>query len=158
MEDSVEKPEKSFSPGVAIDGARVRAIREEKKLTQLYVASVVGVTTDTISRWENNRYPTVRRDNAEKLAGALEVELPEILTNWARTAPVQEIPSPRGTERNAALLLLAVILVAVAGLLFQPVVSPSCCRAQAPRFARRAEIIPVQIKVSRTTRTAGDLS
>jgi transcriptional regulator with XRE-family HTH domain len=157
MEDSVEKPEKTFSPGVAIDGAMVRAIREEKKLTQLYVASVVGVTTDTISRWENNRYPTVRRENAEKLAGALEVELPEILTNWARTAPVQEIPSPRGNgKRNAALLLLAFILVAVAGLfIFSRLSLHPVAARKLPRFGAPGEIIPVQIKVSRTSANSG---
>ena len=62
----------NFPPTVCLDGAVVRRIREEKRLTQLYVAKVVGVTTDTISRWENNRYPTVRRENLFKLAEALE--------------------------------------------------------------------------------------
>ena len=62
----------NFPPTVCLDGAAVRRIREEKRLTQLYVAKVVGVTTDTISRWENNRYPTVRRENLFKLAEALE--------------------------------------------------------------------------------------
>ena len=66
-----EKMEKVPPPGVAVDGTKVRTIREGKKLTQLYVASVVGVTTDTISRWENNRYPTRKRDNAQKVAGAI---------------------------------------------------------------------------------------
>jgi transcriptional regulator with XRE-family HTH domain len=62
----------NFPPTVCLDGVVVRRIREEKRLTQLYVAKVVGVTTDTISRWENNRYPTVRRENLFKLAEALE--------------------------------------------------------------------------------------
>lgn len=62
-----------------IDGRRIRAIREQKGLTQLYLASYVGVTTDTISRWENRKYPTIKRENAQKLAEALEVELEEIL-------------------------------------------------------------------------------
>ncbi|MDX2495372.1 MAG: helix-turn-helix transcriptional regulator [Desulfuromusa sp.] len=66
-------------PSVAIDGDAVRRIREEKRLTQLYVSKVVAVTTDTVSRWENNRYPTIMRDNALKLAEALEVDLVEIL-------------------------------------------------------------------------------
>ncbi len=55
-------------PSIAVDGTSLRRIREEKRLTQLYVSKVVGVTTDTVSRWENNRYPTIRRDNAVKLA------------------------------------------------------------------------------------------
>lgn len=64
---------------VNIDGNAIRRIREANKLTQLYVAKVVGVTTDTVSRWENNRYPSIRRDNALLLAEALEVELDDIL-------------------------------------------------------------------------------
>ena len=64
---------------VKIDGAKVRAIREQKGLTQLYVATVVEVTTDTVSRWENKRYPTIKKENGLKLAEALEVELSDIL-------------------------------------------------------------------------------
>lgn len=66
-------------PMVKIDGAAVRRIREEKGLTQLYVATVVQVTTDTISRWENRRYPSIKKENAEKLAEALEVGLTALL-------------------------------------------------------------------------------
>lgn len=57
----------------------MRRLREAKGLTQLYVATFVGVTTDTISRWENRRYPSIKEENALKLAEALEVELEEIL-------------------------------------------------------------------------------
>ncbi len=67
------------APTLRLDGARVRSIREAKGLTQLYVAEVVGVSVDTVSRWENNRTASVRRENAEALARALEVELEEIL-------------------------------------------------------------------------------
>lgn len=66
-------------PMVQIDGARIRAFREEKGLTQLYLATAVEVTTDTISRWENKRYPTIKKENAVKLAEALEVALEEII-------------------------------------------------------------------------------
>ena len=62
-----------------IDGEKVRRLRETKGLTQLYVATVVGVTTDTISRWENRRYPSIKQENAVKLAEALEVRLSDIL-------------------------------------------------------------------------------
>jgi len=64
---------------VKIDGSKVRAIREAKGLTQLYVATAVEVTTDTVSRWENKRYPSIKKENGIKLADALEVELDEIL-------------------------------------------------------------------------------
>ena len=69
----------NLPPTVCLDAKTVRRIREEKKLTQLYVAKVVGVTTDTISRWENNRYPSMKRGNALRLAEALEVPLEDII-------------------------------------------------------------------------------
>lgn len=64
---------------IKIDGARIRAIREAKGLTQLYIATAVDVTTDTVSRWENKRYPSIKKENGLKLAEALEVELEDIL-------------------------------------------------------------------------------
>ena len=97
------------SPSVSIDGQAIRRIREEKRLTQLYVAKVVGVTTDTVSRWENNRYPTIRRDNAINLADALDVTLEEILKQ--QEEPVVETPSP--ASRNIwPVVLLALFLLA----------------------------------------------
>lgn len=65
-------------PMIRIDGAKIRQLRESNKLTQLYLATVVGVTTDTISRWENKRYQSIKLENAEKLAQALEIDLAEI--------------------------------------------------------------------------------
>lgn len=79
------------SSSVAVDGTSLRRIREEKRLTQLYVSKVVGVTTDTVSRWENNRYPTIKRDNAVKLAEALEVDLEEILKKEVQDQLAKEI-------------------------------------------------------------------
>lgn len=82
-----------YSGGIAmvkIDGGKVRQLREKKELTQLYVATVVGVTTDTISRWENRRYPTIKKENAVKLAEALEVTLPEILEQEEEVSEASE--------------------------------------------------------------------
>lgn len=62
-----------------IDGGKIRGLRESKGLTQLFLATSVEVTTDTISRWENKRYPTIKKENALRLAAALEVELDDIL-------------------------------------------------------------------------------
>ncbi len=64
---------------VKIDGAKVKMLREQQGLTQLYLATAVEVTTDTISRWENKRYPSIKKDNGLKLAEALNVPLEEIL-------------------------------------------------------------------------------
>ena len=64
---------------VKIDGAKVRSLREAQGLTQLFLATTVEVTTDTISRWENKRYPTIKKENGLKLAETLGVELEDIL-------------------------------------------------------------------------------
>ncbi|MBW2329248.1 MAG: helix-turn-helix transcriptional regulator [Deltaproteobacteria bacterium] len=54
---------------IRIDGAKVRQLREDRGLTQLYMATAVEVTTDTISRWENRRYPTIRSPRIPSHAG-----------------------------------------------------------------------------------------
>ena len=64
---------------IRIDGSEVRRLRENNGVTQLYLATAVGVTTDTISRWENGRYPSIKRENGLKLASVLEVTLDDIL-------------------------------------------------------------------------------
>ncbi len=92
-------------PSVAIDGDAIRKIREEKRLTQLYVSKVVAVTTDTVSRWENNRYPTIMRDNALKLAEALEVDLDDILKT---DHPVDDHPSQKSQRKIWTFLLFLV--------------------------------------------------
>lgn len=66
---------------IKIDGARIKKLREQQGLTQLYLATAVEVTTDTISRWENKRYPSIKKENGLKLAEALGVLLEELLEN-----------------------------------------------------------------------------
>lgn len=65
---------------VLIDGDKIRQIRQNQGLTQLYVATSLGITTDTVSRWENKRSPSIKLENAEKLAEVLGVELADITT------------------------------------------------------------------------------
>ena len=151
------KIEKGTIPSVSIDGVKIRTLRETQKLTQLYIASVVGVTTDTISRWENNRYPTIKRDNAEKLADALEVPLDEILrsevSEEGAAEPVSvEQPDAEPRLRPGWLAPLVLVLVlAIGGLtaffLLQDV--PPAATRFLPRNAVPGSIIPVQLKISR---------
>lgn len=89
-------------PMVKIDGAKVRNIRESKGLTQLFLATAVGVTTDTISRWENKRYPTIKKENAVKLAEALEVELDAILEIQAEDTSCPSQTFDQEQERKIA--------------------------------------------------------
>ena len=153
MVQASEKTEKGAVPSVAIDGARIRSVRETKKLTQLYVANVVGVTTDTISRWENNRYPSIRRDNAETLATALEVDLQEILRQEeAEQVPGVAPPEPSmpGSRRLLFWWMATLALLVTVILIYtqRPAQAPTAVR-WAPKFAAPGEVIPVQIKVTR---------
>jgi transcriptional regulator with XRE-family HTH domain len=159
-----------FSPTVCLDGAAVRRIREEKRLTQLYVAKVVGVTTDTISRWENNRYPTVRRENLFKLAEALEspahllvkadvcaLEKNEEGDNAAAISAVPE-KTISGVRLVLYLVILALFLV-VAGFLVYRWLIPPAAKSQGqtpaftasrtlPRYAAPGMIIPVRLHLN----------
>lgn len=77
----MKEQEQNISGAVTtrINGQRVRALREAQKLTQLYLATVVEVTTETISRWERQERASIKRENGRKLAQALGVELDDIL-------------------------------------------------------------------------------
>uniref|UniRef100_A0A831XEC4 XRE family transcriptional regulator n=1 Tax=Geobacter metallireducens TaxID=28232 RepID=A0A831XEC4_GEOME len=163
MDNLVEKNERSAPPIVAIDGTAIKRIREAKKLTQLYVASVVGVTTDTISRWENNRYPTIKRDNAEKVATALEVPLDEILMGQpAAPEPEPETAPPPVTRRQrlAPLVLALGLGTLLAALLAGIVVSRRGAVELAairtlPPFGAPGQLVPVQVKVERRGAAGG---
>lgn len=147
--DAMDKSEKQGTPSVAIDGSRIRTVRESKRLTQLYVANVVGVTTDTISRWENNRYPSIKRDNAQKLADALEVSLGEILR---QDPPAQVADGAEAAKRMLLLSGLAALLLLLVLFFYarRPASAPVAVR-WVPRYAAPGEIVPVQIKVARRT-------
>lgn len=138
-------------PTIRIDGTRVRRIREEKKLTQLYVAKVVGVTTDTISRWENNRYPSIKRENAQSLCEALEVELPEILE--CPEEPVQEVQELAARTKPAVhklVYILPMLLVACAFVYFQMQAAPMFTMSTErvlPNYAAPGGVVPVRVRL-----------
>ncbi len=104
---------------VKIDGSKVRSLREAKGLTQLYIATVVEVTTDTISRWENKRYPSIKEENALKLAEALEATLDEILEKEDEIEKSEKVPTvaisrsrvPKSKRILLWLMLLIVVLL-----------------------------------------------
>jgi len=73
-----------------LDSQKLRRIREQQKLTQLFLATSVEVTTETISRWENKKYPTIKRENAEKLAEVLNVSLTDLLKDSSPAPPLPE--------------------------------------------------------------------
>ncbi|MEN8199809.1 MAG: helix-turn-helix transcriptional regulator [Thermodesulfobacteriota bacterium] len=74
--------QKGMKSGVAmvqVSGETIRSLRQQQNLTQLYLATAVEVTTETISRWERSESPTIKKENGEKLAEALGVALDAIL-------------------------------------------------------------------------------
>ena len=116
MAESNQHP-RSPASRVSIDGSRVKYLRESRGLTQLYIATFLGVTTDTVSRWENKKYPTVKWENVEKLAEALEVDVEEIIDTSGDEAeqdePVQAPAEPVQVQQNRKPLFLAVTVVAL---------------------------------------------
>jgi transcriptional regulator with XRE-family HTH domain len=112
---------------VKIDGAKIKTLREQQGLTQLYLATAVQVTTDTISRWENKRYPSIKKENGIKLAQALGVELDDLIEQ--EVAPAEELatiqeqsPFSAPLQKNSPLrkswpiLLLSATVAAIIGL------------------------------------------
>jgi transcriptional regulator with XRE-family HTH domain len=134
---------------VNIDGTAVRRIREANKLTQLYVAKVVGVTTDTISRWENNRYPSIKRDNALRLAEALEADVENIL----QPSGMEEQAEPVTERQRPRLLfpgLFLLIFIASAGILWlgrEPALNRVLGERVMPIYAAPGSVIPIWINV-----------
>lgn len=145
---------------VCLDGDVLKRIREEKHLTQLYMSKVVGVTTDTISRWENNRYPSVRRENALKLAVALEVDIEELLLRPAGE-PEAVPPPPRSWWPLAAVTLVAVLaLTAVLALVLRQgnrPLPPASVTAERvlPGHAAPGAAIPVQVRLTQRAEEGG---
>jgi transcriptional regulator with XRE-family HTH domain len=91
---------------IKVDGSKIKHLREEQGLTQLYLATAVHVTTDTISRWENKRYPSIKKENGIKLAEALNVQLADLLEEdeiFEQQVPTIIAPSPTTTDRISRL-------------------------------------------------------
>lgn len=156
----------NYPPTVCLDGAAVRRIREEKRLTQLYVAKVVGVTTDTISRWENNRYPTVRRENLFKLAEALEssaqllVKADLFMEDLAEeddtsaaipvTVPVKTFPLTRLLQYLGVVTFLLAAAYVLSSFFFSPSPLPPDFAASRtlPPYAAPGMVIPVRVHLN----------
>ena len=140
------------SSSVAIDGHAVKRIREEKRLTQFYVSKVVGVTTDTVSRWENNRYPTIMRDNALKLAEALEVDLDAILKSQIEEEEQSETPSSGERRKIIFFVLLFIVVLAVAGYYYsRPIPVPPltlCAKRILPAYAAPGSTVLIHVDLS----------
>jgi transcriptional regulator with XRE-family HTH domain len=151
---------------VKIDGSKVKSLRESKGLTQLYIATVVEVTTDTISRWENKRYPSIKEENAIKLAEALEVSLEEILEKEEETPKPEELPditpvSPGKPSSNRLLLwLLPLVLVLLSPFIWYNFKQPAPVTILASRILppHTPEGQPFPVIINVTTKQQGPFS
>ncbi len=153
---------------VKVDGSKIKHLREGQGLTQLYLATAVHVTTDTISRWENKRYPSIKKENGIKLAEALNVQLEDLLEeNEANEPPPLPtlqggiIDAPAITTRSyisrirkfwpflIVLLTLFLILLAFAWLsLFSSPELPITAERNAPEHCIAGQPFPVIIKIT----------
>lgn len=168
-----DRPSIGGPPMVRIDGDKVRKFRESLELTQLYLATAVGVTTDTISRWENRRYPTIKKENALKLAEALEVSLEEILEDNG-TESQEEVMKERQQENDGTdeyklpkiftirpLLVLALVcIVTISGTFWWSFSGHETINITAHRFLppHMAPGLPFPVIISVKTDHAGSLS
>ena len=155
---------------VKIDGSKVKRLREQQGLTQLYVATAVQVTTDTISRWENKRYPSVKKENCIRLAETLGVTLEDILEQQAVTKIEADLDaSEEGHEekpvapvkrsrllRLYGLVLAILVLAAVSGWYFflKPENNTIAAQRILPRHCLPGQPFPVIIEVKNTPEKA----
>jgi len=68
-------------------GSQIRRLREEARLSQEALATQIGVSTNTVSRWETATYKLSLKD-LQKLADLFEVRLSSLL-------PPEENQQPR---------------------------------------------------------------
>ncbi len=115
---SEQKTVKSGIAMVKISGGALRSLREKQSLTQLYLATAVGVTTETISRWERQEAPTLKEENALKLADVLAVPLENLLAVEEQVAEVVPVPDTFPTNRRKIVIILLAVLLGVLGLVF----------------------------------------
>lgn len=106
---------------VQISGSTLRALREEQGLTQLYLATAVGVTTETISRWERQDSPTLKEENALNLADVLDTPLNELLYVEEEPEPLEEpipVNTPQPPRHGKRIAVFVAAFSVLLGLIF----------------------------------------
>lgn len=141
------------SPTMQIDGDKIKKLREKHGVTQLYIAEVTGVSVDTVSRWENNRSPAVKRENAEALASALEVDIADIIRYEVESVQDQDVDTEalvaqkNKTAYAFGLLVIAFIVSAAAWKLMAPPPFTVKTDRLLPAYTPPETEIPVVLKI-----------
>ena len=78
-------------------GERLSKLRKERELTQNYIAEKVGVTSQAVSKWENN-LATPDIDILVKLSDIFSVSLDELLGKEKTTSFVNK-PSKKDIDK-----------------------------------------------------------
>lgn len=139
---------------VQISGSKLRSLREKQSLTQLYLATAVGVTTETISRWERQDAPTLKEENAVKLAEVLAVSLQDMLDSVEGELGVENSPAASfgffKNKRNVV-IVLAALLAGTLALVFMMFgdgqVTSFSAKRIVPEHSAPGHIFPVLIEV-----------
>lgn len=141
---------------IRISGEKLRFLREQQQLTQLYLATAVEVTTETISRWERAGTPNIKKENGQKLATALQVELDELLADSVSVPGVEqtvELPARQSPKNFKVLFYLALSVAIVCILIFLFSFHPSehgtdlYSQRSMPSHAVPGQIFPVRIQI-----------
>ncbi len=160
--------QEKIQSGVAmmtISGSGIRALREKQELTQLYLATAVGVTTETISRWERAEYPTIKRENGLKLAEALGVG-PDALVAPPETPAPEEVtaapslPSAPPGKKDRRWLLILLLPLILLYLYFSPskqVSADFSVQRMLPEHTISGHFFPVVIKAVSDSRQTSSL-
>lgn len=143
---------------VILDGKKLRQLREEQRLTQLYLATAVEVTIETISRWENRASPSVKLDNARRLAEVLQVPIGALLAQTEdpekneEQTPAQPLVSRKALRPLLLYAAMLALLICVLVLLWyafshKATASGPQARRFLPRHTLPGNPFPVVVQV-----------
>lgn len=76
-------------------GHRIRALREERRMTQQALASAAGIATDMVSRLENGHYTSPGLRTLVRIADGLGLSVSSLLP---------DAPGPSGTSPEAVMM------------------------------------------------------
>ncbi len=150
---SGQKTVKSGIAMVQISGRALRSLREKQGVTQLYLATAVGVTTETISRWERQDSPTLKEENAVKLADVLSVPLGDMLVLEGQPMEDDKAVSGRFSTKKRAIaaglvILLAGVLANVSIFFNKEPVVHFTAKRIAPSHTAPGQMFPVLLKIA----------